>query len=252
MQLDPPEPATTTAPIGAANVESEGPKPTEVEFDSQNPQSLPSPPPEMHAVEEGERGATTGHVQETGDSPLPAAAHAPNDLRPHEDAAVMIVPSHQPLTAVSKATTKRRAGVRPLDEDHHRPQTIQERKKLRHNQERRMRKSEKKFRAASIAPKTETREADADDEDDDEYYWDHAEQDFPAALLLEDAGQQQAPETEVHPPTPKHDEPQAPSVARPAEEPEDPIASLRAGCVTDTVSIVGIVLSCYVLSSNLT
>ncbi|KAI0748478.1 hypothetical protein C8Q80DRAFT_1104088 [Daedaleopsis nitida] len=211
-------------PSAIADVEMNVSKPTELGPDSQNPQSLPSPPPEMHV---GEDESALGHEYNHPTNDRPVSLRLPLET-------TLARPTENELTSSgglpSKTKTKRRIQENPQGLN----MTAQARKKLRVNQERNKKKHAKRA-AAHLKPKQAILSENGD-VDEDQYYWDHAELDIPDELLTEDTGQPvELPTVHLAPlaPPSRHGTPEQAPASQPSNDSKrDPIESLRAGCVT--------------------
>ena len=233
MLLDPPEPVLI--PVSTATI-SAGPeiaKTADDEPDSQNPQSLPSPPPEQYAAVDGEERVTTRqeHPAESSLRSQHTSVEPTRNKEPERDEH----PPDDPREQIATARTQRQATAQSpaAKADCMAPPA---RKKLR-RQLRRKDKKLKKLAAGSSAPNEDNREESADAEDD-QYYWDNAERDIPDHLLVEDAGQQEglAKHDSANEQSPQKEPKVEPASQLPRSEDADPWALLRSGCITERVS----------------
>ena len=213
--------------------------------DLQNPQSLPSPPPEGHGTPDTQ---TTRHPLNSPDDDAGGTHEQATTTKEHTSK-VARPESHRsrspacPPAAQAEKKKKVRRG----------PHVALSRtavKRLKASRGRRAVKSQRKHAAHHAGPDADCRARSANDDDDDDELWAAAEEDIPDELLNEEAWHQPvasesrpidqvpaAPATEVEPP-PQHNEP-VPSqgtVTRVVkEELEDPVASLRTACSTPFV-----------------
>ncbi|TFK94811.1 hypothetical protein K466DRAFT_508902 [Polyporus arcularius HHB13444] len=217
---------------------------------SQNPQSLPSPPPEGEGVPDAQtteihRKSSGGDASVSCHVALPTAAGE----RPHLQEIAQTTsrrsrsPSRPPP---GKAEKKKKRRWEPPVTDSSEPAVGPRTAKQSRNRERRALKKQKKHGAPAAGPEADFRAQSADGDDDDEL-WAAAEEDIPDELLNTDAWQQpKGPEGEAantpiaavvtqfeRQPRLEESVPQQRSVSRIAkEEFEDPVESLRKACTT--------------------
>ncbi|OJT02538.1 hypothetical protein TRAPUB_6955 [Trametes pubescens] len=211
--------------------------------DSQNPQSLPSPPPEL--TEEPGTDEQTMGLMTSNNELEPAPEELPRD-QPSTDNAAAAAPIQecQEFPVVDELSTVTAPPPPPLPaapaagfSGNSRKQTSRDRRKLKQLQ--------KAGKLVDEAPAAKPSEAVAD-VDGEEHYWDEADT-LPDDVLMDDIGQRQAAAEEVHiqpdqaerAATPVHgpqviqpDEPllDASHEAGIQESNDDPLESLRMGC----------------------
>ncbi|RPD66503.1 hypothetical protein L226DRAFT_609332 [Lentinus tigrinus ALCF2SS1-7] len=217
-------------PRGAPSVDES----KQANSDSQNPQSLPSPPPEAAKSQ-----PNSPSVDASGSGPATVFA----EERPQDVAQQAPRHSHSPpRPPAGKMEKKKKRRKEPQVDPAEPPLRGRAAKKLRLNQERRQRK----HAARNAEPDTGSRAQSADFDDDDEL-WAAAEQDIPDELFNEEVWDQpEAPEVRTidatqaatttgveRPPQNDESEPEQPALSRNVKkEPEDPVASLRTACST--------------------
>ena len=216
--------------------------------DLQNPQSLPSPPPEGHGTPDTQ---TTRHPLNSPDDDAGGTHEQATTTKEHTSKDALpelhrLRPPPCPSAGHAEKKKKVRKGPQvalrgPADFG-------RAAKRLKYQGQRA--KKQQKHAAHQPGPDADCRARSADDDDDDDELWAAAEEDIPDELLNEEAWHQPvpsesrpvdqvpaAPATEVEPP-PQHNEP-VPSqgtVSRVVkEELEDPVASLRTACSTPFV-----------------
>ncbi|KAI0723872.1 hypothetical protein C8T65DRAFT_734380 [Cerioporus squamosus] len=238
MLLDPPEEQAADE-LKQANTGS----------DSQNPQSLPSPPPEVDGITEAQvtghpRTSPGGDTTDSRQEAVPTTTEEPpqpQEVAPQEPCRSRS-PS-RPSAGRAEKKTKQRWEVQTAET----AELPIGKRGANHARNRKKALRKQKSHATSAAgPEAESR-AQSADVDDDEQLWAAAEEDIPDELLNGDAWQQlKAPEIgAVDEPVavaategerqPRHEapEPRQSSVSRVAkEEKEDPVASLRKSCTT--------------------
>lgn len=256
------EPAALSDPMlvdyaGPVEATSEGEpmeKPAESsdsQSDSQNPQSLPSPPPELTKVV-GTDEQTIG-LSASDREVVSAPEEIPGSQPPNgKTVAAATVEKRQESPVVDGTSTLTSPPPPPLPARTAAGLSANGRKQTSKDRKRKLKQLQKAGKLVDEAPSAKPSEAAAD-VDGEEHYWDEADT-IPDDVLMDNPGQQQAAAEEVHiqpdkaerAVTPAH----LPQVIQPGEPPadgngeavvqesnDDPLESLRAGCTSGFVRL---------------
>lgn len=219
--------------------------------DSQNPQSLPSPPPELATVLETDE-QTIG-LSTSNNEVEPAPEKSPKKQPPNgKVVATAPIQVRQESPVVDGTSTVTSPPPPPLPVRTVAGLSGNGRKQSSKDRRRKLKQRQKAGKLVDEAPAAKPNEAVAD-VDGEEHYWDEADT-IPDDVLMDDPGQQQAAAEEVHiqpdkaecAATPVHN----PQVIQPDEPPadgnreadvqdcsDDPLKSLRAGCTSGFVRL---------------
>lgn len=229
-------------------------KPTESsdsESDSQNPQSLPSPPPELTKVvgtDEQTMGLSTSDKEV-----VPAPEESPEGQPPNgKTVAVAPMQERQESPVIDGTSAVTSPPPPPLRARTGAGLSGNGRKLSSKDRRRKLKQLQKAGKLVDEAPPTKRSEAAAD-VDGEEHYWDEADT-IPDDVLMDDPGQRQAAVEQVNSQPDKAERAVTPAhhlqVIQPDEPPADgngesnvrecngdPLESLRAGCTSGFVRL---------------